>query len=95
VTVDADKKAARKRGGVAPPGARKAAAEKRAASRSRLLNIPGSCAYTGWPATTIRALVHKGHLPVVYLPFDTSHKHMWLRREDLDAAIEKWTEHRA
>ena len=55
----------------------------------RLLSAQAAAQYTGWPYTTLRDAVLRGHLPVVRIP---GSRRMWFERRDLDRAIDAWKE---
>lgn len=60
----------------------------------KLLTLSQASAETGIPATSLRDLHFRGHLPVVRLPGDEDAKHgqlrrWWIRRSDLEQLIER------
>jgi hypothetical protein len=89
VSADGLNAAGRRHGGTAAKGVRSAAARDRG---GRLLSTPAAESHSGLPASLLRRLVVAGKLRVVCIP---GSKRFWFRREDLDAAIEEWTEVRA
>jgi len=54
-----------------------------------LLTISQAALLSGVPATSLRDLIHRGHLPVVVLP---GSRRLWLRRSDLEQLIERSVE---
>ena len=59
------------------------------AAKSILVSIQTGSAISGVPATTLRDLILRGHLPAVRFP---DSKRIWIRRADLEALIERSTE---
>jgi excisionase family DNA binding protein len=64
----------------------------RTAGPSRLLTLEDAEVEYGIPAWTIRDLIAKGELAEVRPP---GLRRRWVRRADLDAAIEAWTSKRS
>jgi len=53
---------------------------------SRLLTLQRASAESGIPATTLRDLHFRGHLPICRFP---ENRRWWVRREDLERLIER------
>jgi hypothetical protein len=90
MSADGLNRAGRRHGGKAAPGARTQAAIKRGGGR--VLSMAAAESHSGIPASQLRKLARNGELRVVAIP---GSKRFYFLRDDLDRAVERWTEVRA
>lgn len=60
-----------------------------AEARPTLVSLQSAALESGLPVSTLRDLIARGALPVVRPP---NMRRVWIRRADLEQAIERWRE---